>query len=134
MIKNGDKVRILKQGCSLLGVGDIGVVNSCTEDRFRVKVVGKENKANWFNESEVELLPITEHKQLINTAHQLYKELELWQGMLENAEMILALAKKGKEFSTDDVTSAFKQVKEIKTNCNRVQESIDKVINEIKAL
>jgi hypothetical protein len=73
-------------------------------------------------------------KQLINTAHQLYKELELWQGMLENAEMILALAKKGKDFSTDDVTSAFKQVKEIKSNCNRVQESIDKVINEIKAL
>jgi hypothetical protein len=54
--------------------------------------------------------------------------------MLENAEMILALAKKGKEFSTDDVTNAFKQVKEIKSSCNRVQESIDKVINEIKAL
>jgi hypothetical protein len=52
--------------------------------------------------------------------------------MLENAEMILALAKKGKDFSTDDVTSAFKQVKEIKSSCNRVQESIDKVINEIK--
>lgn len=72
-------------------------------------------------------------KQLINTAHQLYKELELWQGMLENAEMILALAKKGKEFSTDDVDTAWQQVKSCKLNCNRVQESIDKVINEIKA-
>lgn len=73
-------------------------------------------------------------KQLINTAHQLYKELELWQGMLDNAEMIHSLAKKGKEFSLDDVTNSFKQVKECKINCNRIQESIDKVINQIKGL
>lgn len=73
-------------------------------------------------------------KQLIQSANQLYKELELWQGMLDNAEMIHSLAKKGRDFSTDDVTASFKQVKECKINCNRVQESIDKVINEIKAL
>lgn len=73
-------------------------------------------------------------KNLINTAHQLYKELELWQGMLDNAEMIHSLAKKGKEFSSDDVTNSFKQVKECKIACNRVQESIDKVINQIKGI
>jgi hypothetical protein len=27
-------------------------------------------------------------KELIQSAHQLYKELELWQSMLDNAEMI----------------------------------------------
>ena len=72
-------------------------------------------------------------RNLINTAHQLYKELELWESMLDNAQMIHTLAKKGKEFSSDDVTNSFKQVKECKINCNRVQESIDKVINQIKA-
>lgn len=72
-------------------------------------------------------------RNLINTAHQLYKELELWESMLDNAQMIHTLAKKGKEFSSDDVTNSFKQVKECKIACNRVQESIDKVINQIKA-
>jgi len=71
-------------------------------------------------------------KELINTAYSLYKELEMHQSMLENAYMILELAKKGKEFSSDDVASSFKQVKECKIACNKVQESIDKVINQIK--
>jgi len=71
-------------------------------------------------------------KELIQSAHQLYKVLEIWQSMLDNAEMIHTLAKKGKEFSSDDVASSFKQVKECKIACNRVQESIDKVINQIK--
>lgn len=71
-------------------------------------------------------------KTLINTAYHLYKELELWESMLENAEMIFALAKKGSEFSTDDTTTAFKQVRECKDKCKMLQESIDRVINEIK--
>ena len=71
---------------------------------------------------------------MTESLNQLYKELELWQGMLDNAEMIHSLAKKGKEFSSDDVANSFKQVKECKINCNRVQESIDKVINQIKEL
>jgi hypothetical protein len=73
-------------------------------------------------------------KELINTAHQLYKELELWKGMLENAYMILELARKGKEFSSMDVLSASKQYHECRINAIRVQESIEKVINQIKAL
>lgn len=71
---------------------------------------------------------------MTESLNQLYKELELWQGMLDNAEMIHSLAKKGKEFSSDDVSNSFKQVKECKINCNRVQESIDKVINQIKGI
>ena len=73
-------------------------------------------------------------KELIQSANELYKELELWESMLDNAEMIHSLAKKGKEFSSDDVTNSFKQVKECKIACNRVQESIDKVINQIKVI
>jgi len=68
---------------------------------------------------------------MTESLNQLYKELELWQGMLENAEMIHSLAKKGKEFSSDDVSNSFKQVKECKINCNRVQESINKINKEI---
>ena len=71
---------------------------------------------------------------MTESLNQLYKELELWQSMLDNAEMIHSLAKKGKEFSSDDVSNSFKQVKECKINCNRVQESIDKVINQIKGI
>jgi uncharacterized coiled-coil DUF342 family protein len=71
---------------------------------------------------------------MTESLNQLYKELELWQSMLDNAEMIHSLAKKGKEFSSDDVANSFKQVKECKINCNRVQESIDKVINQIKLI
>ena len=68
---------------------------------------------------------------MTESLNQLYKELELWQGMLDNAEMIHSLAKKGKEFSSDDVSNSFKQVKECKINCNRVQESINKINKEI---
>lgn len=71
-------------------------------------------------------------KELINTAHSLYKELEMHQSMLENAYMILELARKGKKFSSMDVLSASKQYHECRTNALRVQESIDKVINQIK--
>lgn len=70
-------------------------------------------------------------EQMTQSLNQLYKELELWQGMLDNAEMIHSLAKKGKEFSSDDVSNSFKQVKECKINCNRVQESINKINKEI---
>ena len=68
---------------------------------------------------------------MAESLNQLYKELELWQGMLENAEMIHSLAKKGKEFSSDDVSNSFKQVKECKINCNRVQQSINKINKEL---
>jgi hypothetical protein len=71
---------------------------------------------------------------MTESLNQLYNELELWQSMLDNAEMIHSLAKKGKEFSSDDVANSFKQVKECKINCNRVQGSIDKVINQIKLI
>jgi len=71
-------------------------------------------------------------KELIQSAHHLYKELELWQSMLDNAEMIHSLARKGKEFSSMDVLSASKQYHECRINALRVQESIDKVINQIK--
>ena len=70
-------------------------------------------------------------EQITQSLNQLYKELELWQGMLDNAEMIHSLAKKGKEFSSDDVSNSFKQVKECKINCNRVQESINKINKEL---
>ena len=73
-------------------------------------------------------------KELIQSAHQLYKELELWEGMLENAYMILELSRKGKEFSSMDVLSASKQYHECRINALRVQESIDKVIKEIQSL
>ena len=68
---------------------------------------------------------------MTESLNQLYKELELWQGMLDNAEMIHSLAKKGKEFSSDDVSNSFKQVKECKINCNRVQESINKINKQL---
>ena len=70
-------------------------------------------------------------EQITQSLNQLYKELELWQGMLDNAEMIHSLAKKGKEFSSDDVSNSFKQVKECKINCNRVQESINKINKQL---
>jgi len=73
-------------------------------------------------------------KQLINTAHQLYKELELWQGMMSNAYELLLIVREGKQFCSDDVLSVSKQYYECRLNTLRVQESIDKVINEIKAL
>ena len=73
-------------------------------------------------------------KELIQSAHQLYKELELWEGMLENAYMILELSRKGKEFSSMDVLSASKQYHECRINALHVQESIEKVIKEIQSL
>jgi len=73
-------------------------------------------------------------KELINTAHQLYKELELWQGMMSNAYELLLIVREGKQFCSYDVLSVSKQYHECRLNTLRVQESIDKVINEIKAL
>ena len=72
-------------------------------------------------------------KELINTANQLYKELELWEGMMSNAYELLLIVREGKQFCSDDVQSASKQYHECRINVLRVQESIDKVINQIKA-
>ena len=73
-------------------------------------------------------------KNLINTAHQLYKELELWEGMMSNAYELLLIVRDGKQFSSEDVLSASKQYHECRINVLRVQESIDKVINQIKGV
>jgi len=57
MIKNGDKVRILDKGNSLLKVNDIGVVCDYDVDNtFRVEVEGRSDYSNWFTEIDVELI------------------------------------------------------------------------------
>ncbi len=72
-------------------------------------------------------------EQLESAKKELEKDLQIWQSMLENAEMIFSIAKKGKEFSSDDVSNAFKQLKDCKEKSNRIQRSIDQINNEIKA-
>jgi hypothetical protein len=47
--------------------------------------------------------------------------------------MIFSIAKKGKEFSSDDVSNAFKQLKDCKEKSSRIQRSIDQITNEIKS-
>jgi len=91
----------------------------------------KRYRKNKFSAKRVKII---EEKQNEKDMKELENQLKDWQGMLETAEMVFKLAKTGSNFTTDDIVSAFKRVQECKTNCNRVQESIDKVINQIKAI
>lgn len=58
---------------------------------------------------------------------ELENQLKDWQSKLETAEMVFKLAKTGSNFTTDDIVSAFKRVQECKTNCNRIERSINKI-------
>lgn len=58
MVEVGDKVKIISADCfSVNEVGDKGIITEIdTDGTFRVFVEGKENYANWHDDTEVILI------------------------------------------------------------------------------